>query len=236
MRTKFLSIACALALLTSLDSVAEADTYTYSLNGTLAEDNNNGPSLVAYGGTLGLTGYQFGVNQGLSLSGTGALDVYSIDIKFYFDNVNASFNGYQRILDFKDRALDTGLYSLAGGLTFFSGLGSGGALANGQLADLLLTHDASGNFSAYLNGNLAFTFVDSGSATFTGPNNIIYFFMDDFQSLTNYPTLPEAGTGFIDSITVTTSVPEPSIWAMMILGFAGVGFFAYRRRNQAAVA
>jgi PEP-CTERM motif len=30
------------------------------------------------------------------------------------------------------------------------------------------------------------------------------------------------------------SVPEPSTWAMMILGFAGVGFMAYRRRNQSA--
>jgi hypothetical protein len=29
-------------------------------------------------------------------------------------------------------------------------------------------------------------------------------------------------------------VPEPSTWAMMILGFARVGFMAYRRRNQAA--
>lgn len=28
------------------------------------------------------------------------------------------------------------------------------------------------------------------------------------------------------------AVPEPSTWAMMILGFAGVGFLAYRRRSQ----
>jgi hypothetical protein len=28
------------------------------------------------------------------------------------------------------------------------------------------------------------------------------------------------------------AVPEPATWAMMILGFAGVGFMAYRRRNQ----
>lgn len=28
------------------------------------------------------------------------------------------------------------------------------------------------------------------------------------------------------------AVPEPSTWAMVILGFAGVGFVAYRRRNQ----
>jgi hypothetical protein len=30
------------------------------------------------------------------------------------------------------------------------------------------------------------------------------------------------------------AVPEPSTWAMMLLGFAGVGFMAYRRRNQAS--
>jgi hypothetical protein len=30
---------------------------------------------------------------------------------------------------------------------------------------------------------------------------------------------------------VTPTVPEPSTWAMMILGFCGVGFMAYRRRN-----
>jgi hypothetical protein len=32
------------------------------------------------------------------------------------------------------------------------------------------------------------------------------------------------------------AVPEPSTWAMMILGFAGVGFIAYRRRKVAAFA
>jgi hypothetical protein len=28
------------------------------------------------------------------------------------------------------------------------------------------------------------------------------------------------------------AVPEPSTWAMMILGFAGLGFMAYRRKNK----
>jgi hypothetical protein len=31
------------------------------------------------------------------------------------------------------------------------------------------------------------------------------------------------------------SVPEPSTWAMMILGFLGVGALAYRQRKAAAV-
>jgi hypothetical protein len=43
---------------------------------------------------------------------------------------------------------------------------------------------------------------------------------------------------FGGSITYTppviASIPESSTWAMMILGFAGVGFMAYRRRNQSA--
>ena len=28
------------------------------------------------------------------------------------------------------------------------------------------------------------------------------------------------------------AVPEASIWAMMLLGFMGVGFLAYRRKHQ----
>jgi hypothetical protein len=34
----------------------------------------------------------------------------------------------------------------------------------------------------------------------------------------------------LDNVTLTTAVPEPSTWAMMILGFAGLGFLAYRRK------
>jgi len=33
----------------------------------------------------------------------------------------------------------------------------------------------------------------------------------------------------------TGAVPEPSTWAMMILGFAGIGFMAYRRKNKPAL-
>jgi hypothetical protein len=42
-------------------------------------------------------------------------------------------------------------------------------------------------------------------------------------------------TGSYYSVTVTdpppTSAPEPSTWAMMLLGFAGLGFVAMRRRR-----
>ena len=34
------------------------------------------------------------------------------------------------------------------------------------------------------------------------------------------------------TFAINSAVPEPSTWAMMVLGFAGLGFMAYRRRNQ----
>jgi hypothetical protein len=33
-----------------------------------------------------------------------------------------------------------------------------------------------------------------------------------------------------------SAVPEPSTWAMMILGFVGIGFMAYRRKSKPAMA
>jgi len=38
----------------------------------------------------------------------------------------------------------------------------------------------------------------------------------------------------LDNVSVS-SVPEPSTWAMMILGFFGVGFVAYRRKSGPAL-
>ena len=40
----------------------------------------------------------------------------------------------------------------------------------------------------------------------------------------------------LDPTTLTASVPEPSTWAMMILGFLGIGAMTYRRRRSAMAA
>jgi hypothetical protein len=46
----------------------------------------------------------------------------------------------------------------------------------------------------------------------------------------------ELGSRFFSAniieLSQVTAVPEPSTWAMMILGFAGVGLLAYRRKSQ----
>ena len=41
--------------------------------------------------------------------------------------------------------------------------------------------------------------------------------------------------GSLDAVSLTAAVPEASTWAMMILGFFGVGFMAYRRRAQGSL-
>jgi hypothetical protein len=52
-----------------------------------------------------------------------------------------------------------------------------------------------------------------------------------------FTDLPASGTG---SVTVTpiipSAVPEPSTWAMMLAGFAGLGFLGYRQTAKARVA
>ncbi len=34
------------------------------------------------------------------------------------------------------------------------------------------------------------------------------------------------------TVEVSSAVPEPSTWAMMLIGFAGIGFMAYRRQRK----
>ncbi len=54
---------------------------------------------------------------------------------------------------------------------------------------------------------------------------------DDAAVLTTW----SSGSDFQLVTATVPAVPELSTWAMMLLGFAGVGFVAYRRRKQTAV-
>jgi hypothetical protein len=67
-------------------------------------------------------------------------------------------------------------------------------------------------------------------------NNSIGFFPYDYAA---HGVNPDDGSygrsGVPGEWTVTAAVPEPSTWAMMILGFGGVGFMAYRRKSKPAL-
>jgi hypothetical protein len=49
-------------------------------------------------------------------------------------------------------------------------------------------------------------------------------------------TLRDANGALISSVAIeVAAVPEPSTWAMMILGFLGIGLMAYRRRTSSTL-
>jgi hypothetical protein len=100
-----------------------------------------------------------------------------------------------------------------------------------------LAHHSTNNandFSAQFGGIPIFSLVNAAAfgytletftATATSSSTELDFFgreNPDFYSLDN-----------VSVEAISNGVPEPSTWAMMILGFAGIGFMAYRRRNVA---
>jgi PEP-CTERM motif len=48
-----------------------------------------------------------------------------------------------------------------------------------------------------------------------------------------YNLVADGSAGFGFDLAVGGAVPEPSTWAMMLVGFAGLGFVGYRRRAAA---
>jgi hypothetical protein len=87
--------------------------------------------------------------------------------------------------------------------------------------------DNLGNGSSHeVSGPLDFTITGVTTANFVA-NNLGFFFAADLSTTTT----GEVGA----TATVMTAVPEPSTWAMMILGFVGVGFMAYRRNSKPAL-
>lgn len=82
----------------------------------------------------------------------------------------------------------------------------------------------------------AFAGTDINSATtflsITVDNQVSGSVKDQFNALNNGSAdagFPTAGF-WTASFPTVAAVPEPSTWAMMILGFLGVGFMAYRRK------
>ena len=55
----------------------------------------------------------------------------------------------------------------------------------------------------------------------------ISFLGGDSSSIVNF-----SNVSLTQQTTEVAAVPEPSTWAMLVLGFAGVGFLSYRRSGS----
>lgn len=75
------------------------------------------------------------------------------------------------------------------------------------------------------------TITSNGNAIFGAEGNGTLQFSGTFTSISWTNPVAENWYGFTVGVA---AVPEPSTWAMMILGFLGVGFMAYRRKSTPA--
>jgi hypothetical protein len=78
------------------------------------------------------------------------------------------------------------------------------------------------------NGSLGITWL-ANTDTFTFDGGTFTLKVNDL-SISPGGNVPLTGT-----LTAVSAVPEASTWAMMILGFIGVGFMAYRRQGPGQV-
>ena len=225
-KTLALSAAC-LAVLAAAPAQA-ALVHSYELNGSLA-DSLGGPALTANGGTLSGTGYSFGANQGLSVSGLSISPsgYYAIEMSFSFSDLS----GYRKIIDFSSLASDAGLYNLSSSLNFYPVMtGPSGVFQANTLAKLLLTRTAAGIVTGFVNGIQQISFNDVSNLALASTLN---FFIDDFATGQR-----EASGGFVDYIRISddkavSSVPLPAGFPLLAAGLAGLGMVSRRRRAKA---
>jgi hypothetical protein len=98
--------------------------------------------------------------------------------------------------------------------------------------DALLQSASAGSLSPIFQSKSLGAGWTSYSANFfagAGP----YSFSLNFGPLGSGPA--NAAADFVvDNVDISAAVPEPATWAMMIMGFMGIGFLAYRRRATPA--
>ena len=114
--------------------------------------------------------------------------------------------------------------SLAGTHSLLTITGPGGSLA---FNPIIIGDNTPIGGPLYQNSeNLGFAFL-GGPINFNPNASGIYTF--DLKLLS-------ANNDVLGDVSIqVNAVPEPSTWAMLILGFAGIGFMAYRRKMRPAV-
>jgi hypothetical protein len=97
-----------------------------------------------------------------------------------------------------------------------------------------------GNLDVSLNGNSIFTASTQDWSFYTlevvatSAFSTLGFSTPGFD-IFSVPAVPGPSSG-VDAVSFeVAAVPEPSTWAMMLLGFAGIGLMAYRRKNMVAL-
>ena len=77
----------------------------------------------------------------------------------------------------------------------------------------------------------------TGNQTSGASNGLFYFVFSPDEAVTSV-TLGSTGNSLeVAGVSVSTIVPEPATWAMMLIGFTGLGYAAFRQsaKDRSAV-
>jgi autotransporter-associated beta strand protein len=195
-----------------LDAVS-GSTSSSTGTGTVAENGGTTTTISGTGGTIGALTVTTGsrIAPGLNTSGTnknfggvGTLTFGGLTLT----SANLDYDLISNAGSGNDMISTSSLAITTAGLTFnFSGT----TLATGLAYELIA--ETGGSSATTLTGN-----VTSISTTFTG-------FSSSYT-----PTYSEDASGDLD--VTFSSVPEPSTWAMLVIGFAFLGIWHRRRKGS----
>lgn len=210
-----------------------------------------------------------GNNHGLTLANANLSSpgVYSIEMYLAYDSVRSIVDQHWiKVVDFKDATIPWGVYyedmafttrweadpadpGIASTLKMsYPGGGPPVEHTNGQPVmhagewnHLVFTRDASSQFSAYVDGELAFTFADTlDYGVFSGPDGIMRFLQNDVvDDSFDYFNVAAGSVEFLNiydealaaadvQALAAAAVPEPS--TVVLLVGLGVAMAAWRRR------
>ncbi|MBS1772139.1 MAG: T9SS type A sorting domain-containing protein [Bacteroidetes bacterium] len=202
----------------SLFTSAQNKTYSYHFFYGFKEKTTIGPDLAPQCSTgtfnwqtmypgIGKVAYNFGKGCGLVFndSTTSFLSSgnYTIELFFKLDTIN----GYKKLVDIKNMAVDSGLYNQNGKLVLYPVVTSDSFLAASKYDYVAITHDATTKkVVIYHKGDTARTFMDNNDRYVYDYHKRIVFFKDDNN------TSGEQTSGSVSYIAISNwSMPQDTI-------------------------
>jgi len=147
--------------------------------------------------------YTFPQGNGVIGPASVSSDAYTIAVQFRLANTA----GWERLVDFKNGTEDPGFYDLNGTLQFYPyGGGTDVVIQPNVYAMAVLTRDASGTLTGYVNGVQQFQLADPDSHGVISADNVLRFFRDNDSGC----ACDEDSAGAVARIELFDSVLTPA--------------------------
>ena len=184
-----LTVAAVAALAVAAQTASAATLRgDYQFDGTLESSCCGAPPLANLGangfaeevvGGTSRTVLTFPLSSGVSMpAGVIPSDSYSIAVQFRLEEIT----GFRRLVDFSTSTSDRGVYNLNGDLYLYpiaTGSTFPAPMQANSYAHVVLTRDAAGQVTGYVDGGEEISFTDSSGDAVFPPGTDVRFFKDD---------------------------------------------------------